>query len=81
MLPICHVSTEPVALLAILTDPARARQLLEGIPPKSAFGSFRLAIEAALAGEPAEPVARTSRSQQVFAVEVKGLPNSAACAR
>ena len=66
------------SLMTAPEDPARARQLLEGIPPKSAFGSFRLAIEAALAGEPAEPVARTSRSQQVFAVEVKGLPNSAA---
>jgi tetratricopeptide (TPR) repeat protein len=69
------------SLMTAPEDPARARQLLGGIPPKSAFASFRLAIEAALAGEPAEPVARASRSsraQQVFAVEVKGLPNSAA---
>ena len=68
------------SLMTAPTDPARARQLLDGIPPESAFASFRLAIEAALPGEPAEPVARaspSSRAQQVFAVEVKGLPNSA----
>jgi cellulose synthase operon protein C len=68
------------SLMTAPKDPARARQLLDGIPPESAFASFRLAIEAALAGEPAEPVARSSpssRAQQVFAVEVKGLPNSA----
>ena len=68
------------SLMTAPDDPARARQLLDGIPPESAFASFRLAVEAALPGEPAEPVARASppsKAQQVFAVEVKGLPNAA----
>jgi len=68
------------SLMTAPNDPARARQLLDGIPPESAFASFRLAVEAALPGVPAEPVASSSpssRAQQVFAVEVKGLPNAA----
>jgi tetratricopeptide (TPR) repeat protein len=68
------------SLMTAPEDPARARQLLDGIPPESAFASFRLAIEAALPGELAETATRSSpssRAQQVFAVEVKGLPNSA----
>jgi tetratricopeptide (TPR) repeat protein len=68
------------SLMTAPNDPARARQLLDGIPPDSVFASFRLAIAAALPGAPAEPVARSSpssRAQQVFAVEVKGLSNSA----
>jgi cellulose synthase operon protein C len=69
------------SLMTAPDDPARARQLLNGIPPESAFASFRLAVEAALRGGPAEPVAMPtppSKARQVFAVEVKGLP-SAAC--
>jgi hypothetical protein len=68
------------SLMTAPDDPARARQLLDGIPPGSAFASFRLAVEAALPGGPAEPVAMPtppSKAQQVFAVEVKGLPNAA----
>jgi tetratricopeptide (TPR) repeat protein len=68
------------SLLTAVDDPARARQLLDGIPPESAFASFRLAIEAALPGAPAEPAAMPalpSKAQQVFAVEIKGLPGTA----
>jgi tetratricopeptide (TPR) repeat protein len=68
------------SLLTAPDDPARARQLLDGIPPESAFASFRLAVEAALPGGPAEPVAMptaSSKAQQVFAAEVKGLPSAA----
>jgi tetratricopeptide (TPR) repeat protein len=68
------------SLMTAPDDPARARQLLDGIPPESAFASFRLAVEAALPGAPAEPAARASpasKAQQVFAVEVKGLPSAA----
>ena len=67
------------SLMTAPNDPARARQLLDGIPRKSVFATMRFAIEAALPGEPAEPVASSSpssRAQQVFAVEVKGLPSS-----
>ena len=69
------------SLLTAPSDPARARQLLDGIPPESVFAAFRFAIEAALPGESGEPVARprpSSRAQQVFAAEVKSLPSSAA---
>jgi tetratricopeptide (TPR) repeat protein len=68
------------SLMTAPDDPVRARQLLNGIPPESAFASFRLAVEAALPGTPAVPVARSSpasKAQQIFAVEVKGLPNAA----
>jgi cellulose synthase operon protein C len=68
------------SLMIAADDPARARQLLDGIPPDSPFASFRLAVEAALPGGPDEPVAMPtppSRAQQVFAVEVKGLPSAA----
>ena len=68
------------SLMTAPNNPARARQLLHGISRRSVFATFRFAIEAALPGEPAEPVARSSpwsRTQQVFAVEVKGLPSSA----
>jgi cellulose synthase operon protein C len=65
------------SLITAPDDPARARQLLEGIPPGSAFASFRRAVEAALPGEPAELAPRSSRAQQVFAVELKGLPDAA----
>jgi hypothetical protein len=68
------------SLLTAADDPARARQLLDGIPPESAFASFRLAVEAALPGGPAEPVAMPAvpgKAQQMFAVEVKGLPSAA----
>jgi cellulose synthase operon protein C len=67
-------------LMTAPDDPARARQLLDGIPPESAFASLRLAVEAALPGGPAEPMARLavpSKVQQTFAVEVKGLPSTA----
>jgi tetratricopeptide (TPR) repeat protein len=68
------------SLLTAADDPARARQLLDGIPPESAFASFRLAIDAALPEAPAEPAAMPalpSKAQQVFAVEIKGLPGTA----
>lgn len=68
------------SLMTALDDPARARQLLDGIPPESAFMPFRLAVEAALPGGPSEPAAvptLLSKAQQVFAVEVKGLPSAA----
>jgi tetratricopeptide (TPR) repeat protein len=68
------------SLITAPDDPARARQLLDGIPPESAFASFRLAVEAALPGGPADPTAMPaapSKAQQVFAVELKGLPDAA----
>ena len=65
------------SLMIAPADPARARQLLDGIPPESAFASFRLAVEAALPEGTPEPVAMPSKAQQVFAVEVKGLPGAA----
>jgi hypothetical protein len=68
------------SLMIAPDDPARARQLLKGIPLESAFASFRLAVEAALPGGLAEPLTMPpppSKAQQVFAVEVKGLPSSA----
>jgi cellulose synthase operon protein C len=73
------------SLLTAPDDPARARQLLDGVPPESAFASFRLAVEAALPrgpdeSAPADPMATPagpSKAQQVFAVEVKGLPGAA----
>jgi tetratricopeptide (TPR) repeat protein len=68
------------SLITAPDDPARARQLLDGIPPESAFASFHLAVAAALPGAPAESAAGTSpasKAQQVFAVEVKGLPSAA----
>lgn len=68
------------SLMTAADDPARARQLLDSIAPGSAFASLRLAVEAALPGGPEEAAAKSSpasRAQQVFAVEVKGLPNAA----
>jgi cellulose synthase operon protein C len=68
------------SLLTAPDDPARARQLLDGIPPESAFSSFRLAVEAALPERPADPMATPapqSKTQQVFAAEVKELPSAA----
>jgi tetratricopeptide (TPR) repeat protein len=68
------------SLLTAPDDPARARQLLHGIPPESAFASFRLAVEAALPERPADPMAPRalpSKAQQVFAAEVKDLPSAA----
>jgi cellulose synthase operon protein C len=61
-------------------DPAKARQLLDGVPLDSAFASFRLAVEAALPGGAAVPAATSaavSKAQQVFGAEVKGLPSAA----
>jgi tetratricopeptide (TPR) repeat protein len=68
------------SLMIAPDDPARARQLLDGIPPESAFASFRLAVEAALPQGAPEAAAMSrppSKAQQVFAVEVKGLPSAA----
>jgi cellulose synthase operon protein C len=68
------------SLMIAADDPARARQLLDGIAPESAFASLRLAVEAALPGGPAEPAAMPippSKAQQVFAAEVKGLASDA----
>jgi tetratricopeptide (TPR) repeat protein len=68
------------SLLTAPDDSTRARRLLDGIPPESAFASFRLAVEAALPGGPAVPAAIPavpSKAQQVFAAEVKGLPSAA----
>jgi cellulose synthase operon protein C len=68
------------SLITAPDDPARARQLLDGIPLDSPFKSFRLAVEAALPQASAEPVAGlspSSKAQQVFAVEVKGVSNAA----
>jgi tetratricopeptide (TPR) repeat protein len=67
------------SLITASDDPARARQLLDGIPLDSPFTSFRLAVEAALPQASAEPVTGlipSSRAQQVFAVEVKGVSNT-----
>jgi len=68
------------SLLTAADDPARARQLLDGVPPESAFASFRFAVEAALPDRPADPMtppALPGKAQQVFAAEVKGLPSQA----
>ena len=65
------------SLMIAADDPARARQLLDGIPPESAFAPFRLAVEAALPAEPVAMPTSPSKAQQVFAVEVKGLPSAA----
>ena len=68
------------SLLTAPDDPARARQLLDGIPAESAFASFRFAVEAALPERPADPMATPappSKAQQVFAAEVKELPSAA----
>jgi cellulose synthase operon protein C len=68
------------SLMIAADDPPRARQLLDGIAPESAFASLRLAVEAALPGGPAEAAAMPippSKAQQVFAAEVKRLPSDA----
>jgi tetratricopeptide (TPR) repeat protein len=68
------------SLITAPDDPARARQLLDGVSADSPFASLRLAVEAALPGAPAEPPAGagpSSRAQQLFTVEVKGLSGAA----
>jgi tetratricopeptide (TPR) repeat protein len=65
------------SLITALTDPARARQLLDGIERQSPFACWREAVAAALPGEAQEPptnAAPPSRAQCLFAAEVKGLP-------
>jgi hypothetical protein len=68
------------SLITAPQNPERARQLLEGIPAESAFASFRLAVAAALPGEPPDLLDRSSGSsaaQQSFVAEVSGLPAAA----
>lgn len=68
------------SLITAPDDPARARQLLEGVSADSPFASLRLAVEAALPAAPAEPASgpgSSSRAQQLFTVEVKGLAGAA----
>ena len=65
------------SLITAPTDPARARQLLDGIGRQSPFACWREAVAAALPGEAQEPptnAAPPSRAQCLFAAEVKGLP-------
>ena len=65
------------SLMTAPTDPARARQLLDGIGHQSPFACWRDAIAAALPTEAQEPptnAAPPSRAQCLFAAEVKGLP-------
>ena len=68
------------SLITAPQNPERARQFLEGIPAESPFASFRLAVSAALPGEPAEMLdswSRSSKVQQSFMAEVSGLPSTA----
>lgn len=68
------------ALITAPDDPERARGLLNAIPPDSVFASLRLAVDAALPGEPAERLAAWNRSspiQQSFILEISALPNAA----
>jgi tetratricopeptide (TPR) repeat protein len=61
------------------TDPARARQLLDGIGHHSPFACWRDAIAAALPEDAQESPTNTaplSRAQTLFAAEVKGLSAS-----
>jgi len=65
------------SLITAPTDPARARQLLDGIAPESPFACWRDAAAAALPGEAQERSTNASppsRAQCLFAAEVKGLP-------
>ena len=65
------------SLITAPTDPARARQLLDGIGRQSPFACWREAVAAALPGEAQEPptnAAPPSRAQCLFAAEVKGRP-------
>jgi tetratricopeptide (TPR) repeat protein len=67
------------SLITAPTDPARARQLLEGIGRQSPFACWRDAVAAALPQEAQKPstnAAPPSRAQCLFAAEVKGLPAS-----
>ena len=68
------------SLITAPQNPERARQFLEGIPAELPFASFRLAVSAALPGEPAEMLdswSRSSKVQQSFMAEVSGLPSTA----
>jgi tetratricopeptide (TPR) repeat protein len=65
------------SLLTAPTDPARARQLLDGIAHQSPFACWRDAVAAALPADaqvPAASAAPPSRAQCLFAAEVKGVP-------
>ena len=62
------------SLLTAPTDPARARQLLDGIGRQSPFACWRDAVAAALPADEKAPAAQPSRAQCMFAAEVKGLP-------
>jgi tetratricopeptide (TPR) repeat protein len=67
------------SLITAPTDPARARQLLDGIGHQSPFACWRDAVAAALpeqAQQPSTNAAPPSRAQCLFAAEVKGLPAS-----
>jgi cellulose synthase operon protein C len=72
------------SLITAPGDPDRARQLLQGIAADSPFASLRDAVEATLPGEAMEWLERWNRAgkaQQLFAVQVKGLPDTAALTR
>jgi cellulose synthase operon protein C len=65
------------SLITAPADPARARQLLDGVGRQSPFACWRDAVDAALPWELQEPstnAAPPSRAQCLFAAEVKGLP-------
>jgi tetratricopeptide (TPR) repeat protein len=65
------------SLITVPTDPARARQLLDGIGRQSPFACWREAALAALPGEAQEPSINAtppSRAQCLFVAEVRGLP-------
>ena len=65
------------SLLGIPHDLAKARRLLQGVAAQSPFAPLRLAIEAALPGEPAEVVRKWSlagAAQRSFAIEMSGGP-------
>jgi cellulose synthase operon protein C len=65
------------SLITAPTDPARARQLLDGIAPHSPFACWRDAVATALPAEAQErsiDASPPSRAQCLFAAEVKGLP-------
>lgn len=66
------------SLLTAADDPARARRLLDAIAPESPFASLRLALAASLPGaSEAAAAPPASKAQQVFAIELKGLPSAA----
>ena len=61
------------ALLCASDDPAKARRLLDGVAAGSPFAPLRLAVEAALPGEPSELVNRwrdAGAAQQSFAIDM-----------